>query len=88
MKNGIKLSHSPKQLADEQSKVERLRQELEKGLRDLKAREKSIIQETRDRVVTEASELAAGAQTASTELRKQKSRETIENTRKSPGKYP
>jgi len=69
-------------LENERSKAEQLRKELEKSLRDLKAREKSVIQETRDRVVSEASELQRELKQASTELRKQKSRETIENTRK------
>jgi DNA mismatch repair protein MutS2 len=69
-------------LESESNKVEQMRNELEQKLHELKAREKSVIQETRDRVVSEASELQRELKQASSELRKQKSRETIEKTRK------
>jgi DNA mismatch repair protein MutS2 len=83
-------------LNEENSKVKSLHQELDKAsnetdqlrkaleteLRDLKVREKTIIQETRDKVVTEAAELQREIKQASSELRKQKSRDAIERTRK------
>ncbi len=62
--------------------AERLRKDLEKEIRELKVREKTVIQEARDRVVSEAAELQREIKQASSELRKQKSRDTIERTRK------
>jgi DNA mismatch repair protein MutS2 len=62
--------------------TERLRKDLEKELREFKVKEKMIIQETRDKVVSEAAELQREIKQASSELRKQKSRDTIERTRK------
>ena len=83
-------------LNDERDKAQSLRAELEKAkqeagrlktemetrLNDMKAREKAVIQETRDRVVGEAAELQREIRQASTDLRKQKSRESIEQTRR------
>jgi DNA mismatch repair protein MutS2 len=62
--------------------VEDLEKEYEKKLKELKAREKAVIQEARDRVVSEAADLQREIRQASTELRKQKSRDTIERTKK------
>ena len=83
-------------LNDERDKAQSLRAELEKAkqdaarlktemetrLNDMKAREKAVIQETRDRVVGEAAELQREIRQASTDLRKQKSRESIEQSRR------
>jgi DNA mismatch repair protein MutS2 len=55
---------------------------METRLNDMKAREKAVIQETRDRVVGEAAELQREIRQASTDLRKQKSRESIEQSRR------
>ncbi|MBN1643620.1 MAG: Smr/MutS family protein, partial [Dehalococcoidales bacterium] len=63
--------------------AERLKNEFEKKLDDLNSKEKSVIQETRDRVVTEAADLQREIRQALTELRKQqKSKDSIEHTRK------
>jgi len=62
--------------------AEQLRKDLEKEIRELKVREKTVIQEARDRVVSEAAELQREIKQASSELRKQRSRDTIERTRK------
>lgn len=62
--------------------TENLGKEYDKKLKELKAREKAVIQETRDRVVSEAADLQREIRQASTELRKQKSRDTIERTKK------
>jgi DNA mismatch repair protein MutS2 len=62
--------------------AEQLKNEFEQKLKELKAREKAVIQEARDRVVSEAAELQREIRQASTELRKQKSRDTIDRTRK------
>ena len=62
--------------------AEKLKIEWEKLVKDLKAREKNVIQETRDRIVTEAAELQREIRQASTDLRKEKSRDTIDRTRK------
>jgi len=59
----------------------RLRAEMETRLRELKAQERAIIQETKDSVVSEASELQREIRQASAELRRQKSREDIEKAR-------
>lgn len=70
------------ELEIERTSAELLTRNLDKELRELKASEKAIIQETRDRVVREAAELQKEIKQATSELRKQKSRETIERTRK------
>lgn len=70
------------ELETAQTDAERLRLSLEKELRELKIKEKTVIQETRDRVVTEAAELQREIKQASSELRKQKSLDSIERTRK------
>jgi DNA mismatch repair protein MutS2 len=68
-------------LEAENSNVEQLRKELEKSLRDLRAREKAVVQEARDKVVSAVSGLQRELKQASSDLRKQKTRETIEKTR-------
>lgn len=60
----------------------RLNHELENELKDLKIKEKTVIQTTRDRVVSEAADLQREIRQASTDLRRQKSKEAIEQTRK------
>jgi DNA mismatch repair protein MutS2 len=68
----------------EKAKTEalKLKNEWEKLVLDMKTREKLIIQETRDRVVTEAAELQRELRQAASDLRKGKSKDTIERTRK------
>ena len=48
----------------------------------MQAREKAVIQEARDRIVSETAELQREIRQAATELRKEKSRDTIDRTRK------
>ncbi|MDD5288231.1 MAG: endonuclease MutS2 [Dehalococcoidales bacterium] len=62
--------------------AELLKKEFENKLKELKTREKTVIQETRDRIVSEAADLQREIRQAATELRKQKSRDTIERTKK------
>jgi DNA mismatch repair protein MutS2 len=62
--------------------AEKLKIEWEKLIRDLKAKEKAVIQETRDKIVTEAAELQRELRQAATDLRKEKSRDSIDRTRK------
>jgi DNA mismatch repair protein MutS2 len=62
--------------------AEKLKIEWEKLVRDLRAREKAVIQETRDRVVSEAAELQRDLRQAANDLRKVKSRDTLDRTRK------
>jgi DNA mismatch repair protein MutS2 len=62
--------------------TEKLKIEWEKLIKDLRAKEKTVIQETRDRIVTEAAELQREIRQAATELRKEKSRDAIDRTRK------
>jgi DNA mismatch repair protein MutS2 len=62
--------------------AEKLRSEWEKLVKDLKAREKTVIQETRDRVVSEAAELQREIRQAAGDLRKEKSRDSVDRTRK------
>ncbi|MCX6004032.1 MAG: endonuclease MutS2, partial [Chloroflexi bacterium] len=70
----------------EQEKVkqdaERQKNEFENKLKELNAKEKAVIRETRDKVVSEAADLQREIRQAATELRKQKSKDTIERTRK------
>lgn len=62
--------------------VERQKNEFENKLKELNAKKKAVIQETRDKVVSEAADLQREIRQAATELRKQKSKDTIERTRK------
>lgn len=70
------------ELETEKTRTKQLRTNLDKELYDLKIKEKTIIQEARDRVVKEVAELQREIKQASSELRKQKSRENIERTRR------
>jgi DNA mismatch repair protein MutS2 len=69
-------------LENTRTETERLKKDLDKGLRDLRVRERTVIQETRDRVVQEASDLQRQIREAEVELRKQKSRDAVERTRR------
>jgi DNA mismatch repair protein MutS2 len=62
--------------------TEKLKSEWEKLVKDLKSREKAVIQETRDRVVSEAAELQREIRQAAGDLRKEKSRDSVDRTRK------
>jgi DNA mismatch repair protein MutS2 len=62
--------------------AEKLKFEWEKLVNDLKSREKQVIQEARDRVVTEAAELQRELRQAASDMRKEKSRDTLDRTRK------
>jgi len=70
------------ELEKEKQETELLQNEFEKQFKELKLREKTVIQEARDRVVSEAAELQRELRQAATELRKQKSRDIIDRTRK------
>ncbi len=59
-----------------------LNRELEKQSKELKQREKTVIQETRDSVVSAAAELQRELRQATADLRKQKSKDSIEQTRR------
>lgn len=56
--------------------------ELEKQRRELRDKEKRVLQDTRDLVVSEAADLQRELRQAAADLRKQKSRESVEQTRK------
>jgi len=56
--------------------------ELEKQRRELRDKEKRVLQETRDLVVSEAADLQRELRQAAADLRKQKSKESVEQTRK------
>ena len=77
-----KMQSTRLELEKAQQDAENLKNELEKNLKELKSREKAVIQETRDRVVSEAAELQREIRQAANELRKEKSRDTIDRTRK------
>ena len=62
--------------------TEKLKSEWEKLVKELKSREKAVIQETRDRVVSEAAELQREIRQAAGDLRKEKSRDSVDRTRK------
>ncbi|MFC2060301.1 endonuclease MutS2 [Chloroflexota bacterium] len=68
-------------LRTEKDRVERLNTELENELQRLKTEERTALQETRDRVVLEAAELHKEIRQAMSELRKEKSKERIEQAR-------
>ena len=69
-------------LQKEKDSVEQRRTELENELRTLKREQKKVIQEARDLVVNEAAELQREIRQAISELRREKSREKIEQARK------
>jgi len=62
--------------------TEHLKRDLEKGVKELRIRERTVIQETRDGVVREAAELQKEIRETAADMRKQKSRESIERSRK------
>jgi len=68
-------------LIKEKERVERRETELETELQRLEAEERKVIQETRDRVVLEAAELYKEIRQAASELRREKSRERIEQAK-------
>ena len=69
-------------LKRERDEAERRNIELENELQRLKAEERKVIQETRDRVVREAAELHQEIRQAAAALRKEKSKERIEQARR------
>jgi DNA mismatch repair protein MutS2 len=71
------------QLEKERGAAERRNLELEDRLKSLRAEERQILQETRDRVVLEAADLQKEIRQAMAELRREKTREGIEHARKS-----
>ena len=79
-KNSIEALH--RSLEREKHEVEQRNTDLKKNLQQLKASERTIIQESRDRVVREAAALQKEVRQAASQLRKEKTRETIEQTRK------
>ena len=79
-KNRVEALH--RDLEKEKLVVAQRNAELETELRQLKARERTIIQESRDRVVREAAALQKEVRQAASQLRRQKTKETIEQTRR------
>jgi len=69
-------------LERDRDEIKQQKAELETELRLLKAGEQKVIQEARDRVLREAAELHKEIRVASSELRKEKSRERIEQSRR------
>jgi DNA mismatch repair protein MutS2 len=77
-----KMQSTRIELEKAKADAEKLKIEWDKLVKDLKAREKAVIQEERDRVVSAAAELQREIRQAASELRKEKSRDTIDRTRK------
>jgi DNA mismatch repair protein MutS2 len=77
-----KMQATSAELEKAKTEALKLKNEWEKLVLDMKTREKFIIQETRDRVVTEAAELQRELRQAASELRKGQSRDSVEKTRK------
>lgn len=77
-----KLLAIRQQLEKEREDAERRNLELENRLKSLKAEERKILQETRDRIVLEAADLQKEIRQAMTELRREKTREGIERAKK------
>jgi DNA mismatch repair protein MutS2 len=77
-----KLLATRQQLEKEGEEAERRNLELENRLKSLKAEERKILQETRDRIVLEAADLQKEIRQAMTELRREKTREGIEQAKK------
>jgi len=69
-------------LEKEKHQVEQRNTELENQLQRLRAEERKVIQDSRDRVVREAAQLQKEIRQAASRLRKEKTKETIEQTRK------
>lgn len=69
-------------LEKERNEVEQKDAELQNRLQHLKAEERKVIQESRDRVVRAAAELHKEIRQAASQLRKEKTKKTIEQTRK------
>ncbi|GAG01480.1 unnamed protein product, partial [marine sediment metagenome] len=68
-------------LKKERAEVERRSVELDKGLQRLKTEERKVIQETRDKVVREAAELHQEIRRAASALRKEETKERIEQAK-------
>jgi DNA mismatch repair protein MutS2 len=77
-----KLLAIRQQLEKEGEEAERRNLELENRLKSLKAEERKILQETRDRIVLEAADLQKEIRQAMTELRREKTRAGIEQAKK------
>jgi DNA mismatch repair protein MutS2 len=77
-----KLLAIRQQLEKEGEEAERRNLELENRLKSLKAEERQILQETRDRIVLEAADLQKEIRQAMAELRREKTREGIEQAKK------
>jgi len=73
------LQHDLKKARDEAT---HLKTELENELKQLRTEERKVIQETRDRVVHQAAELQKEIRQAASELKKEKSKERIEQAKK------
>jgi DNA mismatch repair protein MutS2 len=77
-----KAEEARRQLEKEKREVEKKNAELQSGLEHLQAEEQQIVHETRDRVVREAAELHRQLRQASSDLRKQRTKEKIDQARK------
>ena len=79
-KNRLEALHHD--LEKERLEVEQWNAELKNQLQQLRVEERTIIQQSRDRVVREAAELQKEIRQASAQLRKEITKKTIEQTRK------
>jgi DNA mismatch repair protein MutS2 len=77
-----KITDTRKQIEKESIEIKSRNAELEKKLAEVREAERSIIQETRDKVVREAAELHREIRKASTDLRKKKTAEAAAEARK------
>ena len=69
-------------LEQDTEEANRKNTELENRLQQLRGEERTVIQQTRDRIVREVAELQKEMRQAASQLRKQRTKETIEQTRK------
>jgi DNA mismatch repair protein MutS2 len=69
-------------LEEQATRAERQKTELEAGLERLRAQERSLIQDTRDRVVREAAVLQKDIRLAAARLKKEQSKEAVEQSRR------
>lgn len=70
------------ELEKERSEAEKLKEEWERELNNVRNERRRILQEARDQVTSEAAELERQIRQASTELRKAKSKESIDRAKK------
>ena len=77
-----KIQSTRLELEKAKADQEKLKSEWEKLVKNLRVREKAVIQEARDKIVSETAELQREIRQAAADLRKEKSRDAIDRTRK------